>query len=58
MRRYVAVAALMVAGLFAGAAGEEAQSNSDASRTNIQQTPRNGMGNTILTSRLVLGKLT
>jgi len=38
MRRYVAVAALMVAGFFAAAGYAEAQSKSDASRTNIQQT--------------------
>ncbi len=38
MRRYVAVAALMVAGFFAGAEDAEAQSKSDASRTNIQRT--------------------
>ena len=38
MRRYVAVAALMVAGLFAGAADAKVQSNSVASSTNIQQT--------------------
>lgn len=40
MRRYVAVAALMVAGFFAAAGDAEAQSKSDASRTNIQQTLR------------------
>ncbi|MCM3903558.1 MAG: hypothetical protein ND866_17785 [Pyrinomonadaceae bacterium] len=40
MRRYVAVAALMVAGLFCGVAGEEAQSNSDATRTSVSQTPK------------------
>jgi hypothetical protein len=38
MRRYVAVAALMVAGLFAGAADAEVQSNSVVSSTNIQRT--------------------
>lgn len=37
MRKYVAVAALMVAGLFAGAAGAGAQSKSDATRTNSPQ---------------------
>jgi hypothetical protein len=36
MSKYVAVAALMVAGLFFGAAGEE--SKSDATRTNVPQT--------------------
>src|SRR6266568_2923855 len=38
MWRYVAVAALMVAGLFVRAVGTEAQSNSDASRTSFQHT--------------------
>jgi hypothetical protein len=38
MRRNVAVAALIVAGLF-GAAGVEAQSNSDGSTSNLQRTP-------------------
>lgn len=38
MRRYAAVAALMVAGFFAGDKDAEAQSKSDASKTNIQQT--------------------
>ena len=37
MRRYVAVTALLVAGLFAGATGAGAQSKSDASSTTIQQ---------------------
>src|SRR5712691_11492678 len=38
MWRYVAVAALMVAGLFVRAVGTEAQSNSDAARTSFQHT--------------------
>ena len=38
MRRYVAVGAVIVAGLF-GVAGDYAQSNTDALRTTFQQTP-------------------
>jgi hypothetical protein len=38
MRRYVAIAALVVVGLFVGTAGADVQSKSSASRTNIQQT--------------------
>src|SRR6267142_7038791 len=38
MRRYVAVAALVVSGLFTGVVVEKAHSNSDASRTTTQGT--------------------
>jgi len=38
MRRYFVVAALMVAGLYAGALRAEAQSNSDAANSTLQQT--------------------
>jgi hypothetical protein len=40
MRRYVAVAILLVAGLFVGAAGAEAQSSLGVSTTSLQQTPK------------------
>src|SRR5258708_7845427 len=39
MRRYVAVAALVAAGLIVGVVGAEAQSNSSASRTSLKGTP-------------------
>jgi hypothetical protein len=39
MRRYVAIAALVAAGLFVGVVGAEAQSNSVASKTSLQGTP-------------------
>jgi hypothetical protein len=40
MTRYVAIAALMVAGLFALSVIAEAQSNSDTAQTTLQQTAR------------------